>query len=616
MATTDQNTDNPHGPPADLDYQVVRLIGQGGYGEVWLVRDKGGDYRACKVVYRESFHHARPYEREYEGILRFEPVSRASPSQVKILYVGQRAAAGYFFYIMELADDAGGAAVIQPETYVPRTLRTELERRGRLPATECIQLGLSLSAALQNLHSHGLIHRDVKPANIIFVKGIPKLADIGLVTDADVTASYVGTGGFIPPEGPGSEPADVYALGKALYEISTGKDRLEYPELPADFGEWPDHAMLLEFNAVVAKACEADVRKRYASAAEMGADLALLLSGKSVRQLRLSIRNSRMAAKMVAALALALVVAMGVIYFPNRRTPSVEPPPRTRLAHPTLPDAVRLGQSEAKIREAYQAQLAGGTGAAKQQAAFELLDHSGTAEDPATELASLRVASLLATEAGNFSLAMQICDTMAERFPISSLPVKAELLSQAGRDQQTAARKPELAGFCVKIGFQAIGADDYETGTNLDALAGTAAANSGDARLIQEAGFLDQEMTRCRDGFERVKVFEGILRTRPDDAEASEAVGNFLSFVKNDWETGLPLMARGTNDALKPILAAEVNEKTRTTDQQIALANAWGHLAGAASSEDKTHYYGRARYWSLKAITPPRSRKRPGSGNS
>jgi serine/threonine protein kinase len=48
---------------------------------------------------------------------------------------------------------------------------------------ECIRLGLSLATALKHLHSHGLIHRDVKPGNVIFVNGVPKLADIGLVED-------------------------------------------------------------------------------------------------------------------------------------------------------------------------------------------------------------------------------------------------------------------------------------------------------------------------------------------------------------------------------------------------------------------------------------------------
>ena len=139
-----------------------------------------------------------------------------------------------------------------------------------------------------------MIHRDIKPANIIFVNGVPKLADIGLVTDMDVTVSYVGTEGFIPPEGPKSPQADIYGLGKVLYEIATGKDRLEFPELPENFSELPDWETLLELNAVIIKACETDPRKRYASAKEFHDDLALLSTGKSVRQVRAAQRTNNL----------------------------------------------------------------------------------------------------------------------------------------------------------------------------------------------------------------------------------------------------------------------------------------------------------------------------------
>jgi serine/threonine protein kinase len=79
-----------------------------------------------------------------------------------------------------------------------------------------LELGLALAEALAHLHSHGLVHRDIKPSNLIFVNGRPKLADIGLVTDASDQCSIVGTEGYLPPDGPGTPAADVFALGKVL----------------------------------------------------------------------------------------------------------------------------------------------------------------------------------------------------------------------------------------------------------------------------------------------------------------------------------------------------------------------------------------------------------------
>jgi serine/threonine protein kinase len=322
--------------PEKLDYEVLRMIGRGSYGSVWLVREAGGAYRACKVVYREQFDHDRPYEREYAGIQRFEPVSRFNRSQVKILHVGRRDEAGYFYYLMELGDDVETGQEINPDRYVPKTLKSELVRRGRLPVEECVRIGLSLCAALENLHDNGLMHRDIKPGNIIFINGTPKLADIGLVTEAGHTISYVGTSGFIPPEGPTSPQADLYGLGKVLYEITTGMDRLDFPELPTDLGEFPDREAVLEINAVVVKACESDVRRRYQSAREMSADLALLQSGKSVRRARRAKRRWALAARMGLAMMVMGLAVAGVIYAGRK-------PPQTRVR--PAPPSVSVSQA-------------------------------------------------------------------------------------------------------------------------------------------------------------------------------------------------------------------------------------------------------------------------------
>jgi len=299
-AEATRTTERPQIP----DHELLRPIGAGSYGEVWLAKNVMGSFRAVKVVYRKTFESERPYEREFSGIKKFEPISRSHEGFVDILQVGRNDQAGYFYYVMELADDAKGVFSIQStppakedepqsglntehwilNTYSPKTLRSEVQRRGRLPVEECLQLSLSLTSALGELHKQGLIHRDIKPSNIIFVNGQPKLADIGLVASVTEARSFVGTAGFIPPEGPGTAQADLYSLGKVLYEISTGKDRTDFPELPTLVREMPDRERLVEFNEAVLRACQNDCGKRYRSASEMHTDLLLLQTGKSLRQ--------------------------------------------------------------------------------------------------------------------------------------------------------------------------------------------------------------------------------------------------------------------------------------------------------------------------------------------
>ena len=306
----DENPAAPHIP----DHQLFRRIGRGSYGEVWLARTVMGRYRAVKVVYRRSFKEPRPFERELAGIQRYEPVSRSHEGLVDVLHIGRNDPEGVFYYVMELADDIECGQELSPETYNPHTLSGELRRRGSLSPAACAQLGLTLSQALQHLHGKGLVHRDIKPSNIIFVNGTPKLADIGLVSGMDETCSLVGTPGYIAPEGPGQPAADVFSLGKVLYECCTGQDRNSFPNLPTELETCPDREQLLELNEVILRACHHDARQRYQSAEDLGADLALVLNHKSVRRLRFLERRLARIKRVSVSLGVAGLVVSGLVY--------------------------------------------------------------------------------------------------------------------------------------------------------------------------------------------------------------------------------------------------------------------------------------------------------------
>src|SRR5262249_19045538 len=156
------------GPPEIHDHTLLRCIGRGAFGEVWLCRTELGAYRAVKIVHRHSFESDRPYEREFRGLERFEPFSRRHQGLVDILQVGCNDEEGYFYYVMELADDIAAGSHVDPGTYTPRTLHRSGSDARRLPYEECVRLGISLASAAGYLHSHQLVHRDIKPSNIIF----------------------------------------------------------------------------------------------------------------------------------------------------------------------------------------------------------------------------------------------------------------------------------------------------------------------------------------------------------------------------------------------------------------------------------------------------------------
>jgi len=259
-----RQTKRPEGTVPEVpDHEMIRIIGKGAYGEVWLARSVTGACRAVKVVWREDFDDERTFVREFEGILNYEPIARGNPGLVHILHVGRHEGEfPYYYYVMELADDAYTGIHIEPAEYMPRTLRSDIQLYGHhaMPLDYVLEVGSQLAHALAGLHAEELTHRDVKPSNVVFVNSRAKLADAGLVAH-NSKRSYVGTEGYIPPDGPGTPRADVYALAKVLYEMGTGKDRLDFPELPAEMPEGATHRRWLEFNEIICAAADPQVRK-------------------------------------------------------------------------------------------------------------------------------------------------------------------------------------------------------------------------------------------------------------------------------------------------------------------------------------------------------------------
>ena len=275
LETTGSAEDMPDTP----DYELLHPpFGKGAYGKVWLARNAVGQWQALKVVYLANFgDDADPYDREFNGIKKYKPVSDKHPGLLRVDFVSQKKPAGYFFYVMELGDPLDADWERKPSTYTPRDLVSERRRarEQKLPVRECVRIGLALADALDFLHGQGLTHRDIKPQNIIFVNGRPKLADMGLIAEIrppEQKHTYVGTPGYMPPspEMPGTAQADVYALGMLLYVLSTGRNPTFFPELSTTLADSAgDVADFFQLNPIILKACQRDCAQRYASAKEM-----------------------------------------------------------------------------------------------------------------------------------------------------------------------------------------------------------------------------------------------------------------------------------------------------------------------------------------------------------
>ena len=273
---------NPPAPDVP-DFDLIRPIGGGGFGRVWLAANRTtGHLRAVKAIPLHRCGETDPAGREISSITRLEENVRTDhPSLLKIHHVGRTEE--YLFYVMDPADDVSGGKASRQEEYRPATLRSRLEA-GPLPPPQCLDVARQLLEGLASLHAAGMVHRDVKPANCLFVDGKLKLADFGLLTAAGPQVSRVGTEKYMPPDGRMDTRADVYAAGLVIYEMLTGLPADDFP-CP---GERARHiaadALLTRLNRLALRACEPDPQQRFADARAMLAELDRPIAPSSARR--------------------------------------------------------------------------------------------------------------------------------------------------------------------------------------------------------------------------------------------------------------------------------------------------------------------------------------------
>ena len=249
-------------------WTLGREIGRGAAGVVYLATDAKGRFAAVKVCLRAEQGDAR-YERELRGAKLYK---RIPPSEglVRLLELGE--CEWGFYTVMELADDEFGARPDVVAGYRPKTLSSVIAGEKALSVKESLKLGLTLARGLVTLQRHHLLHRDIKPGNVISVHGRFVLSDPGLLVEESEAASLVGTPGYVPPENFVGTGGDVYSLGLTLKAASFGRPVEELamgPTLEADTSS----PLFAAWWRILNKATHPDVTKRYRSAKALLKDL-------------------------------------------------------------------------------------------------------------------------------------------------------------------------------------------------------------------------------------------------------------------------------------------------------------------------------------------------------
>jgi thiol-disulfide isomerase/thioredoxin len=345
-------------PPPALgefgDYELLGEIARGGMGVVFRAREKSlGRVVALKMILAGQLatpEEVRRFRTEAEEASRLD-----HPNIVPIYHVGEHA--GHHYFTMKLIE--GGTL-------------GDRAKAGRADLRQAAQLAADVAAAVHYAHQRGILHRDLKPGNILLDKdGRPHVTDFGLAKHLDgpagqtQTGTIVGTPGYMSPEQAAGRKdlttaSDVYSVGAILYDLITGRPPFEAPTvfdvLTKVIGEEPEpphkHNPQVDrdLETICLKCLQKDPRRRYASAEELARDLGRYRAGEPIQARPVShlerarkwVRRRPVAAAVAAVLcAAALVLSVGGWVFGVRLQAALDTAEQNR--HEAVMNATKLG---------------------------------------------------------------------------------------------------------------------------------------------------------------------------------------------------------------------------------------------------------------------------------
>jgi hypothetical protein len=331
--------------PVIEGYRVLSRLGSGAMGTVWRAIDRRGRVVAVKLA---------------DSATKFSDTSRDELFRREAL-VALNLRHACLVRGIEVGETADGHPFLAMEFVTGETLRQRMQSDGPVPERELVAVGLALASALEHAHGFGLVHRDVKPENVMLRSdGTVCLVDLGLAVEIGRGQPGVGTPAYASPEmllkrevGPS---ADLYSLGVTLASAALGRPFFDGPDvksiaranlrtdvtLPDRVRDEPVSEGL---RAVVRRLTRKGPSQRYSSAGEARLDFEALSHGERPLGALLGLARlhpARRPGRWIAAAAVVAATATVVVVTSDRGPPALAPRPAASAVTPAVPDNPRV----------------------------------------------------------------------------------------------------------------------------------------------------------------------------------------------------------------------------------------------------------------------------------
>lgn len=281
---------------------------------------------------------------------------------------------------------------------------------------------------------------------------------------------------------------------------------------------------------------------------------------------------------------------------PDIKPVEAAPPAKKR----PVPDAAALRESEKLVRELFKEDYAKKAAADKVTLARKLIDLAGQSrDDPSGRFVLLREARDLAGAGGNLGVALQAVDELAKEFEVNAAAMKGAALVAAGQGLTAPDEIKAAAVRVLSYADEAIASEDFDGAQKAAAAAAAMARKSKDVALASKADAKVKEVEEAKDRVEKLKKAHETLARNPNDPDACLAIGQYQCVVRGDWASGLALLARGSNPALKELARKELGAPSEPA-AQVAMGDEWWDSGDGALGKDENRK--RAGYWYRMAL--------------